>query len=117
MTQHIIKILLNAVIAVAVSEISKRSTMLGGLLVSLPLTSLLAFAWLWRDTHDAGQVARLSTSILWLVLPSLVLFLALPPLLLKFKLNFIPALGIAIVLMLAAYGVMLLVLKRAGIQL
>jgi hypothetical protein len=117
MTQSIIKVFISAVLILVVSEISKRSSFLGGFFASLPLVSLLAFVWLWRDTRDAEQVARLSTSILWLVLPSLVLFLALPPLLVKWKLNFYPALGIAIALMLVAYGLMLLVLKRAGIQL
>ena len=60
------------------AEIARRYPGWGGLVASLPLTSLLAMVWLWRDTGDAEQVAELSTSTFWFILPSLPLFLALP---------------------------------------
>ena len=107
---------LSAAVLVAVSEIAKRSSLAGGLLASLPLTSLLAFLWLWHDTHDIAKVVALSTSMLWLVLPSLVLFLVLP-VLLKRDVAFYPALGTAVVAMLASYGGMVLVLGKLGIKL
>ena len=116
MTYTIIKFALSAAVLVAVSEIAKRSSLLGGLLASLPLTSLLAFVWLWQDTRDVQKVSALSTSIVWLVLPSLVLFLVLP-VLLKRGVNFYPALGLAVVAMLACYGAMLAVLGKFGIKL
>ena len=47
-------------------------------LASLPLISLLAFMWLYLDTGDVEKVVALSRGIFWLVLPSLVLFIALP---------------------------------------
>jgi hypothetical protein len=47
-------------------------------LASLPLTSLLAFVWLYLDTGDTQRVADLSQGIFWLVLPSLSLFVLLP---------------------------------------
>src|SRR5690349_12496787 len=72
MTQYIIKLLISAAIIVAVSEVSKRSSLIGGLLASLPLTSFLAMLWLYKDTKDTAKVAALSMSIFWLVLPSLV---------------------------------------------
>jgi len=77
----VVKILVTAVIVAAVSEIARRSTFWAALLVSLPLTSLLALAWLYVDTGDTGRVAAMAEGIVWLVLPSLVLFLMLPPLL------------------------------------
>ena len=116
MTYTILKFALSAAVLVAVSEISKRSSFMGGLLVSPPLTSLLAMMWLWRDTHDSGKIAALSTSIFWLVLPSLVLFIALP-LLLKRGVMFWPSLGISITAMLAGYGAMVFGLGKFGIKL
>ena len=116
MTYTLIKFGVSAAIIVAVSEIAKRSSFLGGLLASLPLTSLLAFIWLWHDTRDAQKVAALSTSILWLVLPSLVLFLVLP-LLLKRGVSFYPALGASVVAMLVAYGAMVFALGKCGVRL
>jgi len=50
-------------------------------LASLPLTLLLAFIWLYLGAGSAQRVADLSQSILWLALPSLTLFVALPLLL------------------------------------
>ena len=75
------------------------------------MLSLLAIIWLYIDTKDAGKVAALSTSIFWMVLPSLVFFLALPPLL-KAKVNFYLACGLATAPMLVCYGLVLAALKR-----
>lgn len=115
MTQYIIKTLISAVIIVAVAEISKRSSFIGALIASLPLVSVLAMIWLFVDTKDAEKVASLATSIFWLVLPSLSLFISLP-MLLRAKLNFYFSLAASIVVMLACYGVMLVALKKFGIK-
>lgn len=116
MTYTIIKFALSAALLVAVSEIGKRSSFLGGLLASLPLVSLLAMIWLYHDTRDTQKIAALSTSIFWLVLPSLVLFIALP-VLLKRGVNFYPALAASVVAMLACYGVTVFTLGKFGIKL
>ncbi len=116
MTYTILKFALSAALLVAVSEIGKRSSFLGGLLASLPLVSLLAMIWLYQDTRDVQIVAALSTSIFWLVLPSLVLFLTLP-LLLKRGVNFYPALAVSVAAMLACYGATVFALGKIGLKL
>jgi hypothetical protein len=116
MTQYITKVLITTALVVAVSEVSKRSSFFGGLLASLPLVSFLALIWLYLDTRDATKIASLSTSIFWLVLPSLVFFAALAPLL-KMKLSFSLCFALAMALMLACYGAMLVVLRKFGINL
>ena len=78
MTQLIGKGLLAGAIVVAASEIAKRSALFGALVVSLPLTSILAMVALFQDTRDADLVADFAESIIWLVIPSLVLFVVLP---------------------------------------
>ncbi len=113
--QNAIKVLVTSLLVVAVSEASKRSIVLGAILASLPLTSVLAMGWLYADTRDAEQVAQLATGIFWLVLPSLVLFIALP-ILLRRGVAFVPSLGISIALTVVAYFVMLAILKRFGIS-
>jgi F0F1-type ATP synthase assembly protein I len=110
----ILKVGISALLIVGVSEASKRSTLLGGLLASLPLTSLLAFFWLYRDTRDPAKLSALSTNIFWLVLPSLVLFLTLPVFLKRMTVGW--ALLAAIASMLAAYGAMLGVLRLLNIR-
>ena len=54
----IIKAALSGVIVAAVSEIARRYPGWGGLVASLPLTSLLAMIWLWRDTQRSGAGRR-----------------------------------------------------------
>ena len=73
MWQYIVRILLTAAVVVAVSEIAKRNTLSAAALASLPLTSLLAFVWLYLDTGDTQRVADLPKVFFWLVLPSLSL--------------------------------------------
>ena len=116
MAQYVIRVLLSALVIVAVTELAKRSSLLGALVASLPLTSLLAFVWLYRDTGDVARVSSLSINIFWLVIPSLPLFLILP-LLLRLGWNFwfslLGATGATVV----CYGVMVTVLERFGVSL
>ncbi len=76
MNYLVLKFAVTAGIVVIVSELSKRSVFWAGLLASLPLTSYLAFLWLYAETRDAARIAALSKDILRLILPSLILFAA-----------------------------------------
>lgn len=67
MWQIALKLSLTAVVVVAISEIAKRSSLWAAVLASLPLTSLLAFVWLYIDTRSVERVASLSSGIFWLV--------------------------------------------------
>lgn len=115
MLENLVKVLATAVLVVAVSEAAKRSVLLGAILASLPLTSLLAMGWLWADTRDAERVAALASGIFWLVLPSLVLFVALP-VLLRRGVPVVPSFLLSIALTVASYFIMLAVLRRFGIE-
>jgi hypothetical protein len=81
MLYAVIKALLSGVVIAAASEAAKRSPAMGAVILSLPLISILAFIWLWRDTSDTGAIAALSQSTFWFVLPTLPMFLVLPALL------------------------------------
>jgi hypothetical protein len=81
MLYFLIKCTLSGIIIGAVSEIAKRSPAFGALVASLPLVSLLALLWLWRDTGDAERIAELAETTFWYVLPSLPMFLVLPAML------------------------------------
>jgi uncharacterized membrane protein YqaE (UPF0057 family) len=99
----LLKFSLSAAVLVAVSEIAKRSSVWAALVASLPLTSLLAFVWLYVDTKDTQKVAALSNDIFWLVIPSLALFPALA-VLLRSGVTFWLAMAGAIALTLLAYA-------------
>lgn len=112
---YVTKIVLSAVVIVLIFELAKRSTFWGAALASLPLTSLLAFVWLYMDSGDAAGVAELSRSIFWLVLPSLVLFVTLP-VLLRAGWNFWLSLAVSCVMTAGAYVGMAWLLGRVGIR-
>ncbi|HET7663468.1 MAG TPA: DUF3147 family protein [Rhodanobacteraceae bacterium] len=116
MLQYAIKVLITAVVVVAVSELGKRSSLWAAVLASLPLTSLLAFVWLYRSSHNVTAVASLSTGIFWLVLASLPLFLIFPALL-KNGVPFWPALGASCVVTIGLYFGLVWVLERFGVRL
>ena len=44
------KAALSGILVLIVSETAKRNPAVGGLIASLPLVSVLAMIWLWRDT-------------------------------------------------------------------
>ena len=100
---------------VAVSEASKRSSLLGGLLASLPLVSCLGMIWLYIDTGSTEKVADLSKSVFWLVLPSLPFFLMLP-FLLKKGWGFYSSLGLSTAVMIGLYYGMMVLLSKSGIE-
>ena len=114
--QFFFKVAVTVAVVIAVSEISKRSSFWGALLASLPLTSLLAFIWLYADTGDAQQVAGLARSIFWLVLASLPLF-AILPVLLGAGWHFWPSFIVSCLVTVGAYFVLVWLLPRVGIQL
>ena len=110
------KAALSGINVAAVSEVARRYPGWGGLVASLPLTSLLAMIWLYRDTSDADRVAELSVSTIWFFVPSVPLFIALP-LLIRSGLGFWASLAIVVVGTLALYAAWFWAAPRMGIKL
>ena len=112
----ILKALLSGVIIMAVSEIARRSPSYGGLLASLPLVSVLAMIWLWRDTGDSKRIADQAEATFWFVLPSLPMFLVLPAML-RHGVGFWWALAASCALTMVLYLLTALVAARFGVRL
>jgi hypothetical protein len=111
-----IKAAVSGAIVAEVSEIARRYPGWGGLLASLPLTSLLAMIWLWRDSRDPERVAALVGSTFWFILPSLPMFLVLPWLL-RSGTAFWLAMAISVAGTLLLYAVWFWAAPRVGIKL
>ena len=111
-----IKAAVSGILIAAISEVARRNPGWGGLLASLPLTSLIAMIWLWRDTGDAERVAAQAVSTFWFVIPSLPLFMIIP-LLIRSGWGFWPAILVACVVTLGLYAAMFAVSARLGIKL
>ena len=115
MIYYLIKTIITALIIVIVSEVAKRSTLIGALIISIPLTSLLAFIWLYLDTRDYQKVIDLSYGTILLTIPSFAFFLILP-ILLKMKQNFAISIIISIIGTSILYFIFVFLLKKLGIS-
>ena len=111
----LLKALISGAIIAAASELARRSSVLGAIVISLPLTSILALIWLYRDTRDTAEAAALSWSILWVIVPSLVFFVVLP--LALRTLDFWPSLALASALTAVAYAAWLGAARALGFDL
>ena len=92
----ILKVLITAIVIVLAAEVAKRSSLLAGLIVSMPLITVLTLIWLYWDTKDIKQVSDLTNNTLLMILPSLTFFIFFP-VLLKLNLNFTESMLIAII--------------------
>jgi hypothetical protein len=112
---YLLKVIISAMVIVAVSEVSKMNATLGALIKSLPLISVLSILWIYFDTKNVSIISTLSISTFWLVLPTLPLFLILPYLL-KHKVAFYLSLSISLGIMVCLYVITALILKRFGLN-
>ncbi len=111
---YFIKIAVSAGLIVLVSEISKRSQIMGGILASVPLVSFIAIIWIFLETKDIQNVQTLSKNIFWLVLPSLSFFLIFP-IMLKHEINFWLSFVLSAAVMVGLYYLMTIFLKKFGL--
>lgn len=108
-----LKWIITATLVVAASEVAKRNSVMGALIASLPLTSLLALTWLWVDKRDPEYVAQWSIDLLWFVLPSLAFFVVFPPLM-RAGVAFGWSMFGALLALFAAYGLSMFLMSRIG---
>ena len=111
-----IKAAISGVLVAAVSETAKRSPAFGALIASLPIVSILAVVWLWRDTGDHERIASHMVATFWYVIPSLPMFLVMPWML-RGGIGFWPSLVASCVLTVGLYFATSWGLSKFGITL
>lgn len=112
----IVKVFVTALLIASASELSKRNSFLAALLISLPLTSVLSFVWVYVESKNLEKISQLSTDVLLMIVPSLVLFIALP-LFIKWGLNFWISLTLSCLITAGTYALYVKALSRFGIVL
>jgi hypothetical protein len=112
----IVKSVLSGLLIATASEVARRWPGWGALIVSLPLVSILAMLWLWRDTHDPVRMAAHVEATFWFVIPSLPMFLLIPALL-RQGCSFWTALLAGCALTVALYLAMTLIGPNLGLRL
>lgn len=115
MSYFIFKALLSGLLIALISEVSRRSATFGALIAALPVMSIIAVIWLWRDTADTARIAAHLQGTFWYVLPSLPMFLVVP-FLLRAGVEFWAALGLGSLLIVILFAIMLFITARFGIK-
>ncbi|MDO9125463.1 DUF3147 family protein [Parvibaculum sp.] len=116
MLYAIVKAALSGILVMIVSETAKRSPAFGALVASLPLVSILAIIWLWRETGDTARIAAHAEATFWYVLPSLPMFLIFPAML-RNGVAFWPALAAGCAVTVLLYLLTVWLVARLGIAL
>ena len=115
MFSFVAKAVFAGLIVALVTVVAKRHPGWGGLLAALPITSILALSLLWVDTRDVDRVRDLSQSILWFIIPSLPMFVAIPALL-RAGVGFWPTMLVCVAGTLVLYVVTFWALPRLGVR-
>ena len=99
---YFVKVFISSAIIVLVSEIAKKDNIIGGLIASIPIVSVLSMIWLYIDTNDIDKVKALANGILWMIFPSMSLFIILP-ILINCGIKFYLSLTISILITMVCY--------------
>jgi len=116
MIRLVLKVLITSFLVAGVSELGKRSAFFGAILVSLPITTILALSWLYFDTRDVEQVAQLSTWVFWALVPSFFFLLSLPWML-RHGVRFAIAMPVACGIMIVGYTAFAALVRGFGVKL
>jgi len=75
--QTFVKALISLAIIIACARIGKRFPTLGGLIATMPLTSLLVLLWLWSEAPgDYRLMEGYTRGVLWGIIPTILFFVA-----------------------------------------
>ena len=110
------KLLLSALIIVLVTKVQLVSDRLSALLIALPLTSLVAMAWMHHAGQSSERLANHAEGTFWFVLPTLPMFLIIPWML-RNGWSFWSTLAVNCLLTVAFFWITVIVLRRFGIDL
>ena len=112
----LVKAVVSGILIAVASEVARRWPGWGALIVSLPLVSILAMLWLWRDTQDPVRMAAHVEATFWFVVPSLPMFLLIPSML-RQGYSFWAALAVGCALTVALYLAMTWIGPKFGLRL
>jgi hypothetical protein len=111
--QLAIKAALSGLLIAVASELARRNPGWGALVASLPLTTMIALMWLWRDTSDPFRAADFVAGTALYVIAALPAF-AIMALLLRRGFGIAPALLGGALLAIAGYLLLLTLGRRFG---
>jgi len=110
-----VKIIFTALIIFSVSQISERSTLMAAVLASIPIVSVLSMILMFHGGQSTSEISSFARDIVWLVIPSLLLFIVMPWLIDSRGWDFYPALGVGLLSTMAGYFLMIQTMEKFGL--
>ena len=91
---YLIKVLFTVFLIITITEISKISGKLGGIITAMPLTTLLVICWLYYEKVPNSEISNYVKNTLYFILPTIPMFFIFPYLIERF--GFIISISISI---------------------
>ena len=109
------KIILTALIIFSVAQVSERSTLLAAVIASIPIVSVLSMMMMFHEGQTAMEISAFARDIVWLLIPSLLIFVVMPWLIESRNWEFYPALAAGLASTVTGYFVMIELMERFGL--
>ena len=110
------KIALTALIIFSIAQVSERSTLMAAVLASVPIVSVLSMMMMHHEGQTAMEISGFAKDIVWLVIPSLLMFIVMPWLIETRSWDFYPALAAGLACTVSGYFLMIQVMDRFGLS-
>ena len=95
-------------------QVQERNTLMAAVLVSIPIVSVLSMMWMNHEGQSATEIAGFAKDIVWLIIPSLLLFIVMP-VLIERGWEFYPALGAGLATTILGYFLMVQFMEKYGL--
>ena len=110
------KIALTALIIFSIAQVSERSTLMAAVLASIPIVTVLSMMMMHHEGQSAVEISGFAKDIVWLVIPSLLLFIVMPWLIESRSWDFYPALAAGMACTITGYFLMVQMMDRFGLS-
>ena len=91
------KIILTALIIFSIAQVSERSTLMAAVLASIPIVTVLSMMMMHHEGQTAVEISGFAKDIVWLLIPSLLMFIVMPWLIESRSWDFYPALALSLI--------------------
>ena len=78
MSFYLLKVLFTGCLIVLITEVSKISGKIGGIITAMPLTTILVVFWLYYENVPNEEISNYVKNTLYFILPTLPLFIIFP---------------------------------------
>ncbi len=110
------KILLTALIIFSIVQISERNTLMAAVLASIPIVSVLSMIMMFHEGQTAVEISAFARDIVWLLIPSLLMFIVMPWLIESRSWDFYPALAAGLACTVTGYFLMVQTMEKFGLS-